>query len=33
MDAVKPDEQIPIREMIPFGQTLDVFGFRSAPRP
>jgi hypothetical protein len=33
MDAVKPDEQTPIRELIPFGQMLDIFWFRSAPHP
>ena len=33
MDAVKTDEQTPLRELIPFGQTLDFFGFRSAPGP
>ncbi len=26
MDAVKPDEQTPIRELIPFGQMSDFFG-------
>ncbi len=33
MDVVKPDEQTPIRELIPFGQMLDVFWFRSALHP
>ena len=33
MDAVKPDEQIQIRDLIPFGQMLDIFWFRSAPHP
>ena len=33
MVAVKTDEQTPIRELIPFGQTFDFFWFRSAPHP
>ena len=33
MDAVKPDEEIPITKVIPFGQMFDFFGFGSAPHP
>jgi hypothetical protein len=33
MDVVKPDEQTPIIELIPFGQMLDIFWFRSTPHP
>ena len=33
MDALKADEQIPIRGLIPIGQVLDVIWFRSAQYP